>query len=645
MCGLLGILTALGDAPRFVDPVAHALPCMRHRGPDEDGTWNDADVVFGFNRLSIIDLEHSHQPLQWGPEGQPARYSMTFNGEIYNYVELREELQAAGYSFNTSGDSETIVVGYHHWGEDVVNHLRGMFAFAVWDAAERTMFLARDPFGIKPLFYASTAAGTVFGSEKKSILDMADAIGLDKSLDDRAIVHYTDLQYVPEPETLHAGIRRLESGCTATLRPGGELRATRYFRPDFTSVPVPAGTEDALFRRIADALQDSVAKHMRADVTVGSFLSGGIDSTAIAALAKQHNPDLITFTTGFEREGYSEVDVAAESAEAIGVEHVVKVVSPEEFAAAVPKIIWYLDDPVADPALVPLYFVAAEARKHVKVVLSGEGADELFGGYTIYKEPLSLAPFDKVPSPIRKVLHKIGAALPDGQRGKSLLLRGTTPMEERYYGNARSFSYEQLERVLKIARPEWDHREVTAPIYAQSRNFDPVARMQHLDLFTWMRGDILVKADKITMANSLELRVPFLDRVVFDVARTIPYDLKISHGTTKYALRRAMELIVPPHVINRKKLGFPVPIRHWLAGPELYDWARSIIEESQTENIFNKAEVLAMLDEHRVSMTSGHGPDHSRRLWTVIAFMIWHGIFVENRIHPEIDERDYPVHI
>jgi asparagine synthase (glutamine-hydrolysing) len=643
MCGLLGILTALGDAKRFAEPVADALPCMRHRGPDDSGTWHDDDVVFGFNRLSIIDLEHSHQPLQWGPDGQPDRYALTFNGEIYNYVELREELQAAGYTFTTDGDSETIVVGYHHWGADVVNHLRGMFAFAVWDTVDRKVFLARDPFGIKPMFYATTDAGTVFGSEKKCILAMADAIGLDKTLDDRAIVHYTDLQYVPEPETLHRGIRRLESGCHATLTPGGPVDAVRYFTPDFTPVPVPAGGEDALFRKVADALEDSVAKHMRADVTVGSFLSGGIDSTAIAALAKRHNPDLVTFTTGFEREGYSEVDVAAESADAIGVEHVVKVVSPEEFAAAVPKIIWYLDDPVADPALVPLYFVAAAARERVKVVLSGEGADELFGGYTIYKEPLSLAPFDKVPSPVKKVLHKLGEALPEGQRGKSLLLRGTTPMEQRYYGNARSFNYEQLERVLKLARPEWDHSEVTAPIYEKSRQFDPVARMQHLDLFTWMRGDILVKADKITMANSLELRVPFLDKVVFDVARTIPHELKISHGTTKYALRRAMELIVPPHVINRKKLGFPVPIRHWLAGAELYDWARGVIEDSQTDAIFNKAEVLAMLDEHRVSMNTGSGPDHSRRLWTVIAFMIWHGIFVEDRIRPEIDERDYPV--
>ena len=377
---------------------------------------------------------------------------------------------------------------------------------------------------------------------------------------------------------------------------------------------------------------------MRADVTVGSFLSGGIDSTAIATLAKRHNPDLLTFTTGFEREGYSEVDVAAESAEAIGVEHIVKIVSPEEYAESIPKIMWYLDNPVADPSLVPLYFVAQEARKHVKVVLSGEGADELFGGYTIYKEPLSLAPFEKIPSPLRRGLGKLSQVLPEGMKGKSLLNRGSMTMEERYYGNARSFNFEQMQRVIPWAKREWDHREVTAPIYAQSEGFDPVARMQHLDLFTWMRGDILVKADKINMANSLELRVPFLDKKVFKVAESIPYDLKISHGTTKYALRKAMEQIVPSHVLHRKKLGFPVPMRHWLAGDELYGWAQDTINEAQTEDIFNKKEVLEMLKEHRDGVS-----DHSRRLWTVLSFMIWHGIFVEKRIDPQIEQRDYPV--
>ena len=641
MCGLLAMLTTDGNGAEFVNAVESGLPCMRHRGPDAAGTWHDDKAVFGFNRLSIIDLAHSHQPLRWGPEENPERYAMTFNGEIYNYIELRAQLQSlGGYEFRTSGDSETIVVGFHHWGEKVVEHLRGMFAFVIWDSETETMFVARDQFGIKPLYYATTDAGTVFASEKKSILEMAEPLGLDLTLDRRAVQHYVDLQYTPEPESLHAGIRRVESGCTVTLKPGGTVVSERYFKPTFEVRSVPKGSEQALFDRIAEVLDDSVAKHMRADVTVGSFLSGGIDSTAIAALAKKYNPDLLTFTTGFEREGYSEIDVAAESAEAIGTEHIVKVVSPEEYATAIPKIMWYLDDPVADPSLVPLYFVAETARKHVKVVLSGEGADELFGGYTIYKEPLSLAPFEKIPDPMLKGLRKLGQMLPDGMKGKSLLDRGTQPMEDRYYGNARNFTYEQLERVLPWARPEWDHREVTAPIYQVSKDLgmDPVARMQHLDLFTWMRGDILVKADKINMANSLELRVPFLDKEVFEVAQTIPHELKIANGTTKYALRKALEQIVPPHVLHRRKLGFPVPMRHWLAGDELFGWAQDTITESQTEEIFNKKEVLEMLKEHRDGVS-----DHSRRLWTVLCFMVWHGIFVEKRITPDIEERDYPV--
>ena len=640
MCGLLALLSASGNAGDYVDAVERALPCMHHRGPDAAGTWHDDDAAFGFNRLSIIDIEHSHQPLRWGPEGEENRYALTFNGEIYNYVELRAELKELGYTFNTEGDGEPIVVGYHHWGADVVEHLRGMFGFVIWDTKTKTMFAARDQFGIKPLYYATTPAGTVFASEMKCILEMAEDLGLGLSLDKRAIEHYVDLQYVPEPESLHANIRRVESGSTVTLTPGGEVLNTRYFKPQFPVQQVPAGQEQQLFDRIARALEDSVEKHMRADVTVGSFLSGGIDSTAIAALAKRHNPNLLTFTTGFEREGYSEVDVAAESAEAIGVEHIVKIVSPEEYADAVPKIMWYLDNPVADPSLVPLYFVAQEARKHVKVVLSGEGADELFGGYSIYKEPLSLAPFEKIPDPLRRGLGKLSQILPEGMKGKSLLNRGSMTMEERYYGNARSFNFEQMQRVIPWAKREWDHKEITAPIYAQSQGFDPVARMQHLDLFTWMRGDILVKADKMNMANSLELRVPFLDKEVFKVAETIPYDMKISHGTTKYALRKAMEQIVPAHVLHRKKLGFPVPMRHWLAGDELYGWAQDVINESQTEDIFNKKEVLEMLKEHRDGVS-----DHSRRIWTVVAFMIWHGIFVEHRIDPQIEQRDYPIRL
>jgi asparagine synthase (glutamine-hydrolysing) len=636
VCGLLGLLTTGGDAAARTDPIADALRCARHRGPDESGTWHDADVVFGFNRLSIIDVEHSHQPLQYAD----GRYTIVFNGEIYNYLELREELaQQHGATFATQGDTEAVVAAYHHWGKDMVRRLRGMFAFLIWDAQERVLFGARDPFGIKPLYVAGGPAGVAFGSEKKSLLEIAPTLGLGDpaaDLDPAALQHYLLLQYVPEPATLHRAIRRVESGTHVTVRPGGEVEHERYFTPTFHN---GAGEGPAVHRRIADVLSDSVAKHMRADVTVGAFLSGGIDSTAIAALAKRHNPDLITFTTGFEREGYSEVDVAAESAAAIGVRHVVRTVKPDEMMAALPLIVWYLDDPVADPALVPLWFIAREARRHVKVVLSGEGADELFGGYTIYREPLSLAPFEKVPGALRGLLGRASTRLPEGMRGKDLLRRGALSLEQRYYGNARIFRDDQLAGVLRQYDPRRSHTDVTGPHYGDSAAWDPVARMQHVDLFTWLRGDILVKADKMTMANSLELRVPFLDPEVFAVASGLPQSQKLAEGTTKYALRRALDGIVPAHVLNRRKLGFPVPIRHWLRD-EMYTWARDIVRDSQADHLIDLAAVQRMLDAHRA------GPiDHSRRIWTLLVFLLWHGIFVEQRIRPEIPEPAYPVRL
>jgi asparagine synthase (glutamine-hydrolysing) len=647
----MGWITAEGTAARYAADVEAALPCMRHRGPDESGVWHDDDVALGFNRLSIIDVEGSHQPLVFpGDAAQqestgeaPGRYRIVFNGEIYNYLELREELaREHGVRFTTEGDTEAVVAAYSVWGADAMPRLRGMFTFLIWDVQERVLFGARDPFGIKPLFFAAGAHGVAFASEKKSLLQVLEPLGASTAAPDpAALQNYLTLQYVPEPATLHRAVRRLESGCSFTVSPGEPVSVQRYFTPRFDERPIPRGDTAEETRRheeITEVLRDSVAKHMRADVTVGSFLSGGIDSTVIAALAREHNPDLITFTTGFERAGYSEIDVAAESAEAIGVRHVVRTVTAQDMMDALPLIVWYLDDPVADPALVPLYFVANEARKHVKVVLSGEGADELFGGYTIYKEPISLAPFDKLPGAVRKLAGSLSERLPTGVRGKDLLRRGALPLEQRYYGNARNFFPAQLAAVLRGYDDELSHTDVTAPVYSGSRDWDPVARMQHVDLFTWLRGDILVKADKMTMANSLELRVPFLDPEVFRVASALPTDQKIAHGTTKYALRRAIEGIVPPHVLHRRKLGFPVPIRHWLA-TDMLDWARGIVRESQTDAILDKAAVLRLIDEHRA------GPvDHSRRIWTLLVFMLWHGIFVEQRIRPEVPEPQYPVY-
>jgi asparagine synthase (glutamine-hydrolysing) len=632
VCGLIGFLSANAAAKSVAADVEGSLPDMRHRGPDEGGVWSDDDVVIGFRRLSIIDIDHSHQPLPW----LDGRYHLIFNGEIYNYLELRERLaRDFGATFETDGDSEAVVAGYHYLGENVVRELRGMFAFLIWDSQERVMFGARDWFGIKPLYTYTDERGAFFASEKKSLLDVAPPAAVD-DVDGTVLQHYLTLQYVPEPASMHTRIRRIESGTCFTLRPGEQVKPRRYFHPDFAIKAVPQ--PDKLYREIAEVLEDSVEKHMRADVTVGAFLSGGIDSTAIAALAKRHNPKLLTFTTGFEREGYSEIDVAAESAAAIGVEHITKVVSAEEMMQTLPLIVWYLDDPVADPALVPLYFIAREARKHVKVVLSGEGADELFGGYTIYREPISLRAFERVPGGVRRGLGKLSTMLPEGRRGKDFLRRGSIDIEERYYGNARIFRPDEMSLYRRYDESV-SYMDVTKALYGATQHLDGSTRMQYVDLFTWLRGDILVKADKMTMANSLELRVPFLDIDVFGVASGIPTDQKLTKETTKYALRRALADIVPAHVLERPKLGFPVPIRHWLKDV-MYDWARAIITESQTEHLIDHAAALRLLDEHR---TGRH--DYSRKIWTLLVFMIWHGIFVEHRIQPDVPEPVYPVRL
>jgi len=633
MCGLIGYLAASSDAPATLEAIEGSLVQMRHRGPDDAGTWFDDDIVIGFRRLSLIDWEHSHQPLPY----LNGRYHLIFNGEIYNYLELRAALRDEfGATFSTEGDGEVIVAGYHYLGEEIVTRLRGMFAFLIWDSVDKIVFGARDWFGIKPLYTYVDERGTFFSSEKKALLSVAKP-EVAADVNTEALQHYLTLQYVPEPASMHTPITRIDSGTCFTVRPGGQIQTRRYFKPDFPIKPVPE--PEKLYHEIAEALRDSVAKHMRSDFTVGSFLSGGIDSTVVAALAKEHNPNLLTFTTGFERQGFSEIDVAAESAAAIGVQHITKVVTPQEMMQTLPLIIWYLDDPVADPALVPLYFIAREARKHVKVVLSGEGADELFGGYTIYREPISLRHLTATPDPVKRLLGSLGTRLPEGMRGKDLLRRASIGIEERYYGNARIFRTDELRelRLLKTYSPSVSYTDVTAPYYAASTHLDDSTRMQYIDLFTWLRGDILVKADKMTMANSLELRVPFLDTSVFDVARSIPVHLKITKETTKYALRRAIEEIVPAHVINRPKLGFPVPTRPWLKDV-MFDWAYQHISEAGTDHLIDTKAALELLTAHRDGQI-----DYSRKIWTLLVFMIWHGIFVEGRIHPEVPEPVYPV--
>ncbi|PFP27881.1 asparagine synthase (glutamine-hydrolyzing) [Bacillus sp. AFS073361] len=615
MCGFIGCVhdTTQNYSEVQKQQFKNMNDIITHRGPDDDGFYYDDHIQFGFRRLSIIDIESGHQPLTYENE----RYWIIFNGEVYNYVELREELLAEGLTFATSSDTEVIIALYSHLKEKAVEKLRGMFSFVIWDKQEQSLYGARDPFGIKPFFYFEDGDRTFFASEKKSIL-----LGLENDvLNYDSLQHYLTYQFVPEPNTLSDGIKKLEPGHYFTKKIGSPMEIKRYWKAHFK--PVQKAESDFI-KEIKDVLFDSVKMHMRSDVPVGSFLSGGIDSSIIASIAKEFHPAIKTFSVGFEHNGFSEIDVAKETAEKLGVENISYVISPQEYMNEIPKIMWHMDDPLADPACVPLYFVAREARKHVTVVLSGEGADELFGGYNIYREPQSLEVFNKIPRAGKVLLKGIAGMMPEGMRGKSFIERGVTPMEDRYIGNAKMFLEEEKRELLNVYREGLDYKDITKPLYSESRGYDPVDRMQYIDIHTWMRGDILLKADRVTMAHSLELRVPFLDKAVFEVASKIPTSLKTAHGTTKYILRKAAEGIVPAHVLDRKKLGFPVPIRHWLKD-EMNDWAKKIIRESNTDHLINKTYVLQLLEDH-----SQGKADNSRKIWTVLMFMVWHQVYVED---------------
>ncbi|WP_163579443.1 asparagine synthase (glutamine-hydrolyzing) [Gracilibacillus saliphilus] len=624
MCGFIGLLKA---EPKWLDSIErnefeNRSNIIQHRGPDDEGYYEDEHIIFGFRRLSIIDVESGQQPFTYHDD----RYCMVFNGEIYNYLELKAALEKQGMTFSTESDTEVVIAMFSQKGVDTFHELRGMFALLIWDKEEQCLYGARDMFGIKPFYYKESEEGVYFASEKKSLLTESEQI------DQEAFQHYFTYQYVPEPMSMNEDISKLESGSYFIKEKDRQLVSYRYFQPDFK---VKHYENRDWIERIQTALDQSVALHMRSDVPVGSFLSGGIDSSFIVALAKRYHPNIKTFSVGFEQNGYSEIDVAQETADRLGVENYAYTISPEEYVAKLPKIIWHLDDPLADPACVPLYFVAREAKKHVTVVLSGEGADELFGGYNIYREPESLRVFESIPTTAKDLLARVADVLPEGVKGKSFLARGTTPIRQRYIGNAKMFEEEEKQRLLRNYRKEYYYQKVTAPLYDQIEQEHPVHQMQYIDMQTWLQGDILLKADKMTMAHGLELRVPFLDKEVFNVAREIPVSKKIANGTTKHILREAASGIVPDHVLNRKKLGFPVPIRHWLKN-ELYEWAINLIQESATDHLLEKHVIFNLLEQH------GKGKkDNSRKLWTVFMFMLWHQIYIEKRFDiSELQEED-----
>lgn len=621
MCGFTGFVGALDNRGEVL---VNMMNTIIHRGPDSEGKYIDDDAALGFRRLSIIDLSAvGDQPLY----NEDKSMVLVFNGEIYNYQELREELIDAGHSFTSNTDSETLIHGFEQWGEKLVDRLRGMYAFAIWDINKKKLFAARDIFGIKPLYYAQMNGTLLFGSEIKSFMEHP---GFDKVFNEDALGNYLSFQFVPGNETFFKGVFCLQPGHYFFYEKE-ELKITRYFEPHFT------GNCKKSFKEVVDdieaVMKESVKMHKISDVEVASYLSSGVDSSYLTYLGQVDR----TFTVGFDEGKYSEIQDAREFAASINMKNDAKVITPDEYWDKLSDIQYYMDEPVADPAAIALYFLSEEAAKKVKVVLSGEGSDELFGGYNIYCEPMEHTGFNKIPMPLRRLLGKFAEyCLPRGMKGRGFLMRHGKTLEERYFANATNiFTEREAGKILKKGcRP--GIQEITKPLYDRVRGKDPVTKMQYVDLHLWLVHDILMKGDKMGMANSLEVRVPFLDKEVLKLAETLPLNYKVRAPKTKVALRGAAEKVIRSKTAKKKKLGFPIPIRVWLREDKYYKRVKDMFTSDAAEQFFNTKLLVKLLEEHKNGRNTNEKTDNSRKIWTVYIFLVWYDRFFGHGkpVHP-----------
>ena len=605
MCGIAGIVTKRENKKEIIEAMSKRI---EHRGPDGEGYFFDGDVALAHRRLSIIDLTTGDQPIY----NEDERIVTVYNGEIYNYVELRDELVKAGHKFKTKSDTEVLVHGFEEWHTDLPKYLRGMFAFAIYDKKSNELFLARDNFGIKPLYYTVMDGTFMFASEIKAFLDTPD---FKKELNEDILQAYLEFSFVPTNETFFKGVYRLDAG-SSLLYKDGDIKIDKYFRLDFKD---KEQTFDEAVESISEVMKDSVSRHLLSDVEVGSFLSSGIDSSYIVSLAKPAK----TYTVGYDIDKYDEISYAKDLTEKLGINNTSKVIKMDEYMEELPKIMYYLDEPTSDPAAISLYFVAKLASRDVKVVLSGEGADEFFGGYNYYREEVDMKFYNKIPYFIRHFIGKIASLFPEGY-GFNFLVRRGEKLENSYIGVNRNFSEKMARKVLS---KEYNLRgiDVTKEIYKQFAGYSNIHKMQAIDINYWLMKDILLKADRMTMASSLEGRVPFIDKEVFKVASGLPIDYKVTKENTKVALRKAAKEVIPTEAYKKKKLGFPVPIREWMKTTEVSDEIRKMFNKEFTSKFFKVDVINELLDEH----ISGK-KDNYRKVWTIYSFLTWYEIFFVN---------------
>lgn len=609
MCGYVGFTDqhTPEEKKQILRPMMNRIV---HRGPDMAGQYTDETIALGFRRLSIIDLSAAGaQPML----NEDKTVVMVFNGEVYNFEALRETLTQKGHTFASKSDSEVVLHGYEEYGEAIVPMLRGMFTFVLWDTKTQTMLAARDQFGIKPFYYGHlSTGGLIFGSEIKSFLDHPHFV---KEINPNALRAYLSFQYAAGDNTFFKGVYCLPQGHYMVCQ-NQNVRIEPYWDAAFATDETL--TFDESVTQIDEAVRESVQAHRISDVTVGSFLSGGVDSSYITAVLQPEN----TFTVGFAQHKFDETSLATELSQKLDVKNFSKQLTAEECFAAFPTIQYHMDQPQSNPSSVPLWFLAKLAREQVTVVLSGEGADEIFAGYELYADTPAMERFKKLPRGARRMLGGLAKAMP-AFKGRNFLLKSAEKPEDWFIGQASVFPEKEAVQVLKPAYQNGPSpRELTAPYYAKMAGRPEVTKKQYLDMHLWLPGDILLKADKMCMAHSLELRVPFLDKQVMALAEKIPSRYCIRGAENKLVFRTAANKTLPDAWANRPKKGFPVPIRHWLREEKYYTIVKEHFTSAYAAEFFESEKILKLLEDHYTGKRN-----NGRKIWTVFTFLVWYKRF------------------
>ena len=600
MCGIAGFFDRNKNKNDIIKSMTDNL---LHRGPDDVGFYTDDKIALGHRRLAIIDLKTGKQPIE------DENYVIVFNGEIYNYLELKEELKGK-YKFKTKSDTEVLLKGFEEWGIDVTKKLRGMFAFAIWDKKKHDLYLARDQWGIKPLYYYKNEKTFMFGSEIKAFLVHPD---FKKEFNGDILSSYLCFNSVATDESFFKGVFKLKPGHYLKYSKGN-IEINRFYKLEFDET---IQDEDELVKKIQDVMVDSVEHHKIADVEVGSFLSSGVDSSYVVSLLKPNK----TFTASFESKysKYDEIKYAKDLSDKLGIENKSYVITKEEYLKEFPKIMYYMDEPLADPSAIALYFVSKEASKYVKVVTSGEGADELFCGYGDYREEFDHAWYNKIPYFIRHGISMLFSHYKMQEiPGINFLYRKGQKLENYFIGVGKVFTDQEANKIVKLGN-QVKTKDITRPYYEEYKDESDTVKRQVIDFYFWLVNDFLTAVDRNTMIFSLEARTPFLDKEVFKVASSIPFNMKVNKETTKVALRKAAKDVIPNSSYKKPKLGFPVPLREWVREDDLYNEIKEKFNSKIAEKYFDQKYIMKLLDKHKSGKV-----DCFKKVWNIYTFIIWY---------------------